>query len=228
MKKLILFVMLIMGATAVSAQHWSLTPEVGMTAVNRGDKKFSDVKTWDARWKLGVGVEYKFKSEFFSLRSGLYYTQRGYKDNYVSFGNYGTPADNPTFDCMSTRLTRHFLEVPLLANFSFRLTDDVRLNLAAGPYVAMSVGDKSKVDYMSYTAGEAPGSYQGTGFSHSGWSNENPLDWGASFKVGLEIKQWVISAGYDLSLAKEYDGGHADVKYQTLSLSVGYKFKIGK
>lgn len=33
MKKFVLFVMLMMSVVSVSAQRWSLTPEVGMTAV---------------------------------------------------------------------------------------------------------------------------------------------------------------------------------------------------
>lgn len=37
-----------------------------------------------------------------------------------------------------------------MANFSFRLTDHVRLNLAAGPYVAWSMGDKNSFGYMAY------------------------------------------------------------------------------
>ena len=36
MKKFVLFVMLMMGVVSVSAQRWSLTPEVGMMAVKRG------------------------------------------------------------------------------------------------------------------------------------------------------------------------------------------------
>ena len=36
MKKFVLFVMLMMSVVSVSAQRWSLTPEVGMTAVKIG------------------------------------------------------------------------------------------------------------------------------------------------------------------------------------------------
>ena len=36
MKKFVLFVMLMMSVVSVSAQRWSLTPEVGMTAVKGG------------------------------------------------------------------------------------------------------------------------------------------------------------------------------------------------
>lgn len=79
MKKFVLFVMLMMSVVSVSAQRWSLTPEVGMTAVKRGGFSYIDESgyTWNARWKIGVGVEYVVKPDRFSLKSGLYYAQRG-------------------------------------------------------------------------------------------------------------------------------------------------------
>ena len=56
MKKFVLFVMLMMSVVSVSAQRWSLTPEVGMTAVKRGGYSYIDEPgyTWNARWKIGV------------------------------------------------------------------------------------------------------------------------------------------------------------------------------
>lgn len=89
MKKFVLFVMLMMSVVSVSAQRWSLTPEVGMTAVKRGGFSYIDEPgyTWNARWKIGVGVEYVVKPDRFSLKSGLYYAQRGYSRQSTSFGN---------------------------------------------------------------------------------------------------------------------------------------------
>ena len=44
-----------------------------------------------------------------------------------------------------------------MANLSFRLAENVRLNLAAGPYVAYSVGDKNIGKYNEYTPGYSGG-----------------------------------------------------------------------
>ena len=67
LKKFVLFVMLMMSVVSVSAQRWSLTPEVGMTAVKRGGFSYIDEPgyTWNARWKIGVGVEYVVKPDRF-------------------------------------------------------------------------------------------------------------------------------------------------------------------
>ena len=225
MKRFVLFVMLMMSVAVASAQKWSLTPEIGMMAVKR--------QSWNARWKIGVGVEYVVKPDRFSLKSGLYYTQRGYSDHIVSYGNiYPMPEEQSevVFSEINSKLNRHFWQVPLMANFSFRLTDHVRLNLAAGPYVAWSMGDKNSFGYMAYekTGKEYGYGWKGRGFSDDRWTHDNPFDWGLSFQAGLEIGSWMINVGYDASLGKEYEYDSVDLKYHTFSLSVGYKFKLGK
>lgn len=136
MKKFVLFVMLMMSVSSLWAQkRWSLTPEMGMTAIKRGGGAHPAEQRYNARWKVGVGVEYAVKPDVFSLKSGLYYTQRGYSFHSMSYGGYYSVSgqNDNTFGEMWYKTNRHFLQVPLMANFSIRLADDVRLNLAAGP-----------------------------------------------------------------------------------------------
>lgn len=253
MKKFVLFVMLMMSVVSVSAQRWSLTPEVGMMSVKRGGPSYFSEPgyTWNARWKIGVGVEFAVRPDRFSLKSGMYYTQRGYSRQLILFGSIYPAINNqlkPTFSESYYKTNRHFLQVPLMANFSFRLADHVRLNLAAGPYVAYSLGDKNIGKYNEYTPGDSDGygygsygsgsyyyggnvyggGWLGQGFSHESWTHDNTFDWGLSFQVGLEIGSCVMNVGYDASLGKEYQYDSVDLKYHTFSLSVGYKFKLGK
>lgn len=190
MKKFVLFVMLMMSGASVSAQRWSLMPEVGMMAVKRGGPSYNYRlgHTWNARWKIGVGAEYVVRPGHFSLKSGLYYTQRGYLGHVVSFGSIYPMAEGRSeavFSEINSKWNRHFLQVPLMANFSFRLTDHVRLNLAGGPYVAWSMGDKNSFGYMEYekTDEENVYSWQGSGFSNDKWTHDHPFDWGLSFQA---------------------------------------------
>ena len=252
MKKFVLFVMLMMRGRSVSAQRWSLMPEVGMTAVKRGGPSYIDEPgyIWNAGWKIGAGVEFAVKPDRFSLKSGLYYTQRGCSRQSISFGSIYPTTDEQsksTFSESYYKVRRHFLQVPLMANLSFRLADNVRLNLAAGPYIAYSMGDKNVAEYNEYMPGNSDsheslgylyyrgnGSYSygggwvGQGFGHESWTHDNPWDWGLSFQAGLEIGSCVMNIGYDASLGKEYGYDSVDLKYHTFSLSVGYKFKLGK
>ena len=113
-------------------------------------------------------------------------------------------------------------------------------------YVAYSLGDKNIGKYNEYTPGGSDGygsygsgsyyyggnvyggGWLGQGFSHESWTHDNTFDWGLSFQVGLEIGSCVMNVGYDASLGKEYQYDSVDLKYHTYSLSVGYKFKLGK
>lgn len=195
-------------------------------------------------------MESVVKPDRFSLKSGLYYAQRGYSRQSTSFGNiYPTIDDQSesTFSKSYYKTRRHFLQVPLMANLSFRLADNVRLNLAAGPYIAYSMGDKNIAVYNEYTPGNSSshesygsiyyggnggylygGGWVEKGFSHESWTHDNSFDWGLSFQAGLEIGSCVMNVGYDASLGKEYEYDSVDLKYHTFSLSVGYKFKLGK
>ena len=240
MKKLILFVMLMMSMGVVSAQQrWAVTPELGMTAIKAGGGIESYSQAWNARWKIGVGVEYEVKPGLFSLKSGLYYTQRGKTERFMSYSNPVGTDQLSELGMINVNMNRHFLQVPLLANFSFKLADQVRLNLAAGPYVGYSVGNRYEMGVAyyqptgegygkSYSGGSYGNGWSSTGEHFEGVNHEHPFDWGLAFQVGLEVKQWVFNVGYEASLGKEFKGDNFDMKYNTFSISVGYKFKIGK
>lgn len=231
-KKIFVFVMLIMCVASVSAQ-WSVTPEIGMATIKKGGGIPRTENVWNAGWKAGVGVEYGITSGF-SLKSGLYYAPRGHSFSTLYFGNYGNYQgefdEEGTVSSYSVKRKRHFLQVPLMANFSIKLSDDIRLNLAAGPYIGFSMGDNISSIIYTYELGSGSPSngYGFSGDSYEGWSNDHPFDWGISAQVGVEVKQMVVNFGYDASLGKEFDGGPVDMKYNTFSLSVGYKFKLGK
>lgn len=233
-KKIVFFVMLIMCTAAVSAQKWSITPEIGMTAIKSGGGSSPYQQQWSARYKVGVGVEYVVKPGFFSLKSGLYYTERGLSSAYTTYGNwYGQPAEKPEIGTIQYKKNRHFLQLPVLANFSFKLSESARINLGVGPYIAYSLGDKHFSDFMYYAPNENEegghdGGFTGTGASIESWSHDNPFDWGISFQAGVEVQQYVMNFGYEASLGKEFKGGPIDMKYNTFSLSVGYKFNLGK
>ena len=265
MKKMMWFALLwLVGIGTVKAQ-WSVTPEVGMALTKRN----SFQSDWTGRPKIGVGVEYQLPSSSFALKSGLYYMQRGYSVDYGSSlspygygyswgygpgsegsslpgygmidGGYGSYY-NYAYDYGST-LKRHFLQLPVLLDYSFRLADEVRLHIAAGPYIAVSlsvpmVGQADHWDgytgnYLPYpshvTGGYGTGGYGGTvPYNVNPSTGLRAFDWGVSGVLGLEVKQWMFNFAYDLSLGKEYKYHSVDVKYHTVSLSVGYKFKLGK
>ena len=96
MKRVVVFAMVLMlGVVSVQAQ-WSVVPEAGMTVMKAGP-----MVDWKPSWKIGVGVEYQLKPEFLSLKSGLYYTQRGYSNDQFpgyGYGHYWWTVPGPTYD----------------------------------------------------------------------------------------------------------------------------------
>ena len=211
-----LTVMLTGYLVAVHAQ-WAFTPEMGMTAVKRS--MGSPLSTWRPGVKVGMGVEYQFQPGFFALKSGLYYTQRGYEVEGFTLSGY--TQQSPGGFRTHGQITDHYLQLPVMADFSFALSDDCRLHLAVGPYVALSIAERWEWGAMGY--GE-----HGQSYPPSPFAGKRAFDWGASASVGLEVKRFVVSAGYDLSLGKEYPKMKMRANYHTLSLTVGYKFKVGR
>ena len=67
----------------------------------------------------------------------------------------------------------------------------------------------------------------------------NSFDWGLTTSFGIEVNNWVMNLGYDLSLGDEggnykidgdnfslYEVRSVGANYNTMSLTVGYKFKL--
>lgn len=230
MKKIVMLVLLTMCSWMANAQ-WSLTPEAGMTAYKRN----GFMTDWKPGWKVGVGTEYRFSSEWFSLKSGLYYTQRGYSNK----SSYPGPEGTNLVENYSREEMNNYFQLPVMANFSWALTEDVRLNLAVGPYVGWNMGGRSATsisisdrhDYgYGYGCGYGPEYGYGYGYEPTYANKLRAFDWGASAQLGLEVKQWVVNVAYEASLGKEYIQWSPTSKlgYHTISMSMGYKFKLGK
>lgn len=222
MKTILCFVIAMMSVFTLKAQ-WTVSPELGVTAVKRNRIRCDE---WKANVKVGASVQYDFNS-LFSLKSGLHYTQRAWELPLYFF-----PDGEGQLNISTGDSKQHFLQLPLLAQFGWDLGKDTRLNLAAGPYVAYclhhSYGYGTYSDFGPYAMGYGYG-YGGSGSSYGGYdpfAGTRSFDWGASFAVGLEVKQLYFNAGYDMSLGKEYAKSDFKANFHTLSLTVGYKFKL--
>ena len=232
MKKLILFVLCALSGLMVSAQsRWGITPEGGFAAVNRVGMGSS----WRAGVKVGVGVSYQFEPGWIGLKSGLYYANRGY-----SLGDYPRTTESATYvlkEMMTGGITQHFLQLPVMADFSWKVSKEVRMHLAVGMYAGVSVKNDTNWG-SSFTMGyskepQALGKYvKSTGLGYS-------YDWGLTTSFGIEVNNWVMNLGYDLSLGDEggnykidgdnfslYEVRSVGANYNTMSLTVGYKFKL--
>lgn len=227
MKKVVMILVGMMSVFAIQAQ-FSVSPEMGMTAVKRNLGYSPWEQPWKAGFKLGLGVEYQF-SPLFSLKSGVHYTQRGFDLPLAPWHDEEGKLSISTGDSQ-----RHFLQVPLMVQLGWDLKKDVRLTVGAGGYAAYCLHHSYGYgNYSNFSRGGHYGyGYGGYGASYGGmydpFGDVRSFDWGTSIEAGLEVNNWLIKAGYDLSLGKEYKDGKIEANYHSLSLTVGYKFRLGK
>jgi len=243
MKKIVFLLIWIMSFGVVQAQ-WTVYPEIGMTAVARGagDDGYG---IWQSGWKAGAGVEYQL-AKLFSLKSGLYYTQRGYElEPYMHIVPREIGENEDLIQMSTGKTKRHFLQIPLLAQVNIPLADHLKLHIGIGPYVAYCLSSNNRYDLTTFMYKDGgyggpnagmignPGDYGFKGY-HKGndygdytpFSGIRKFAWGGIFEVGLDIKDWFIKAGYDITLGKEYRQSDIKANYHTLSLTAGYKFRL--
>lgn len=205
--------------------QWSVTSEVGMAGV-----KSTKSDGWSTRIKAGVGLEYDF-SKRFALKSGLYYANRGYSHSsilpiYSDEENKAVPAFT------NIKPNYGYLQLPIMAKLGWQVADEVRFNIAVGPYLAYRLHAGGKYDiYSNYYSQEQSNEYSYGGYGYysqsiPGINSGYKFDWGASLAVGMEVKNWIMSIGYDLDLGKKFSGDKIETKYRTISLAFGYKFRL--
>lgn len=139
-------------------------------------------------------------SESFYVQPGLYYTQKGFKYDGRTWRNLGN-----TKSCTSTQ---GYVELPILASYRYPLTDDIQLQINAGPYAAVRLNNKvSDEDYdFLYFDGGSSGSFD------------------AGLQVGAGVlydKHYYAGIGYEWGFLEQE---HTDSKNKNLFISIGYNF----
>ena len=178
-----------------------------------------------ASFQAGLQADLPIGS-FFSIQPGVFFTGKGAK---VSSGN--TSGDN--WYRATTR--PYYIEVPVNAVVKLPLGGQSNFFFGAGPYVAMGIAGKNKVE----------GEVLGASFSRSEnikFSSDDPFtsteegsgynivrrfDYGLNGTVGVESAHAVFSVNYGLGLAKIQSNTTSSDdelnKYRVLSFTVGYK-----
>lgn len=212
---------------SLNAQNFSISPEIGISAVQRHG--------WGQQWrpsiKVGFSADYNLTKKF-AIESGLFYTFRGYSITH------GGIYSNETCSWMeNVSQTRHFLQLPILAKFKWNINENTKLFWGVGPYIAICLKNdfNSNPFYMNGTyPDEMHQYYDGYTYGTDQFGNSNQFlyeksrnfDWGLSSNIGIESNNWVVKFQYDLSLGKEGNNSVITANYHSLSLSIGYKFKL--
>lgn len=222
MKRTIIALFLVFSVGSAHAQ-WSVTPEAGIAAV-----KWEGLNEWRANFKVGIAAEYAF-NDLFSVESGLHLMKKN--SSYYSSNFLVSSFPDQTSSFLGISIHRSYLQLPALAKLGWKISDDIRITLAAGPYLGYRVKNSPQV--VVYNTKYDGGSGYNYGYGAiaeergaSVFSGGRKLDWGGLVSAGIEVKNWVTTLTYDLSLGKEFSGDKISAKCHTISLSAGYKFKV--
>lgn len=139
----------------------------------------------------------------FTLQPGLLFSAKG---------------SNYKIDSVEFSLSPIYLEVPVIAVYSFRI-DVVKISLFAGPYFACGVGgykieSGSELKNISYGSGEN--------------NDLKPFDIGLNFGAGVNIKGLLISAQYGMGLANVSPVATIDseMKNRVIGISISSLFAV--
>lgn len=154
---------------------------------------------------VGIGFDIPL-AENFSLQPGLEYTGKGAKTQYGQESNTGfyyRASSNPMY-----------LELPINFVGKIPLTQTSSFFIGAGPYAAMGIGGKNKVD--TYTIGVHSYSSNDIKYSNDdpttgqeenyGYGKLKRFDYGLNALAGFEFTRFTLGANYGYGLAKINSG----------------------
>jgi hypothetical protein len=216
-----------LGATSVFAQS-AVRLQGGINLANVSVTSNGRVNNANqlTTYQLGIVGDFHLGSIVY-LQPGVLYTGKGTKSqsgNETDF-NFYRATSNP-----------FYLEVPLNLVFKLPLSRDNKIFVGAGPYAAVGINGKNKVQ----------GRYAGVDFNSENaikFSNDDPttlnyeegagfgilkrFDYGLNGTAGIEGKSLVLGVDYGLGLAKLQSGSNSSAdnnnKHRVLSIFLGFK-----
>ena len=227
LKTAFLFAVLVGAASAVMAQSVQLRGGVNLANVSVTNSGRIDKAKELTSFQVGLVGDIPLGTKLFSFQPGILFTGKGTKTQF------GDPASNQYYRATTNP---YYIEIP--ANFVINLPMGSKggFFVGAGPYVAMGIAGKNKVEGKSL--GVAFSSEKNIRFSNddptttnyeegAGFGIMRRFDYGLNGIVGVESKPLVLSVGYGYGLAKLQSGTNSSAndanKHRVLSLTLGVK-----
>jgi len=161
-----------------------------------------------------------------SLQPGIFFTTKGAKTQFgqPSDANYYKATTNPMY-----------VEVPVNMVFKAPVGDESKFYVGAGPYVAVGVAGKNKINgkvlgqsFTSEKTIEWSNDDPTTGFEeNAGFGIMRRFDYGLNGTIGVEGRKAIVSVNYGYGLAKLQSGDNSSAdeknKHRVISVSIGFR-----
>ena len=224
MKKITLSLLMISSIlTAVQAQKVYL--QGGANFANITNNKNGDVQDNNTLTSFNVGIMGSLGiSKIIDIETGLLFTGKGVKSESIfDDNNYAKIKFNP-----------YYIELPVNVLVKFPLTNSSHLFVNAGPYAAVGVAGKRKLE--TKLLGVSSNTETDIQFNNddpttaqqenASYSKIKRFDYGLNFGGGIAFKSLILKANYGLGLAKinstqTNNSDDQKNKYRTVSISVG-------
>ena len=161
---------------------------------------------------------------------GVGYGPGGY-DVSVGAGQGAAGEGEPSPGIRPSEMTRYNLQIPIMAHWGFRLADDINLNLAVGPYVAVALGGNTEAWPTADGQADYANSVEFNPFKSKTFDNGIYLkglprfDWGGTASAGIEVRRVAFQIGYDMAWGKYHkDQNDLRIRNHQVSFTFGYKF----
>jgi hypothetical protein len=233
MKKCILFISFVIGGlSAANAQTLMGGPEVGLNISTisqqvNGSKRSNEMLPG---LKIGGVLDIGATSHF-SIQPGLYFSMKGYKNDYTRT----VVLNKLTYtEYYNETIMLNYLEIPINFLYKSGLYSGGRFFVGGGPYVAVATNGKIKTELTRELQSGGDGSSVketkehnldiGTNVAHD---DIRPADAGLNLTGGYEFRSGLFVRGNAaLGLANIQPSGNANtsMRNMTIGVSVGYLF----
>ncbi|MBS1610213.1 MAG: PorT family protein [Bacteroidetes bacterium] len=181
--------------------------------------------------KMLVGFHVGFQGDLpiapvLSIQPGVFFTTKGSKTQS------GNPTDADYFKATTNPM---YIEVPVNVVFKAPVGEQSKFYVGAGPYIAMGIAGKNKVDYkISNASFHSEKNIEWSNDNNSsdplvnlGYSTIRRFDYGLNGTVGVEGNKAIVSVNYGYGLAKLRPNSDNSVddknKHRVISVTVGFK-----
>lgn len=208
MKKVFLaMALMLISVASFSQSQLRFDVRAGVSAYNYSK---ADAFSTKAGYTVGVGLDYAF-NETWSFQSGLMFTAKGAK------------LDNTTAE---SKLKPVYMDIPLQAAVKFRLGENVKLVINAGPYIGVGLGGKITVKSGALSTSRKifsdDSKFEELYGNQFAGLKQKRFDAGIQYGIGAEFGDILLNLNCQHGLVSPVK--NSDSKNIGLVLTLGYRF----